>query len=89
MEDKEREAYFQLINQLTQYNVQLTMNMMNMFTSFMTSLPSRMPSIPTTMSFPMPGTMSPNLGAFIPTKDDIDKIMKSMFGMKSDDKDLT
>lgn len=56
MEDKERELYFGIINQLIQYNMQLTGQLMSLAT---TKLASQMPQIPPPMpiSFGIPANL--------------------------------
>lgn len=77
LEDKEREFYFQWITQLMQYNMQLMNNMMALSMQMVSKPP--MPPIP---------PMSPNLSAFVPSPDVIDKMMRSMgLGMSSKDED--
>jgi hypothetical protein len=87
MEDKEREFYFQWITQCMQFNMQMMNNMMQMalaMTAFAPSSPMPQPRMP-----PMP----PNMSAFLPSQEDINKIMKSMgfggLGKPAEDKDLT
>lgn len=80
MEDKEREFYFQWITQCMQFNMQIMNNMMQMA---MNNLVPRMPPMP----MGMPSPLSPSL---MPSQDELNKMMKSMFGLgKPDDKDLT
>jgi len=87
MEDKEREFYFQWISQCMQFNMQMMNNMMQMALATAALMPSSpMPR----MSPPM---MPPNMNAFLPSQEDINKIMKSMgfggLGKPAEDKDLT
>lgn len=82
MDEKEREFYFQWITQLMQYNMQMMNNIMQLSMQFVRTVP--MPS-PLTASAAVPGPMSPNFSAFIPSPDAINKMMKSMMGSLADD----
>lgn len=72
IEDSERQMFFQIINQLIQYNMQLTGQLLQIAISRTMSPPGA------SMSMPM------GMGAFMPSPDDIDKIMKSMFKFDKD-----